>query len=174
MPEPEYEVNIPGPGGNPGHSETEWRTEDGAIHVKKVDDHYECFWYTDATAIDFVTVLEELVAEHLDAPNHLLQFTHAVIGGEKVSIENSTHAEKLASSQKSTYIECKLGEVIGYWMEEGPMRNDLPNLPYLVHISGPFTSLAPLEALYRNLAPKRLAVEDQDELIKPAIKFIQR
>ncbi|RLM32582.1 hypothetical protein [Haloarcula sp. Atlit-120R] len=170
----EYEVDIPRSAGNPTHTEAEWRAGDTAIHAKNIDDHYECFWYTDAEAHDFVTTLEEHASEHPDNISDLLQFTRSVNNGEEVIVENQADAELLANSSGTTYIECKLGPVTGYWKEESPIRNDLPDFPHLVHISGPYTSLESLRVLYHALAPDGLTVEDRDELIGAAINFIQQ
>ena len=170
----EYEVDIPRSGGNPGHTEAEWRAGGAAIHAKNIDDHYECFWYTDAEAHKFVTTVEERAPERPDTPTGLLRFTRSVNNGEEVVLENRADAERLADSNGTTYIECEVGPLTAYGKEESPIRDELPDFPHLIHISGPYTSLELLEVLYHELAPDGLAAEDRDELIGAAINFIQQ
>ncbi|EMA25161.1 hypothetical protein [Haloarcula argentinensis] len=170
----EYEVDIPRSAGDPVHTEAEWRAGDTAIHAKSIDDHYECFWYTDAEAHKFVTTLEERASEHPDDITNLLQFTRSVNKGEEVIPEDQASAELLANSSGTTYIECELGPMTAYWRVESPIRNDLPDFPHLVHVSGPYTSLESLRVIYHALAPDGLTADHRDELIEEAINFIQQ
>ena len=174
MPELEYEVDVPNPGEGVNHSEAEWREGDDVIHIKRFADRYESFWYTDAKQEEFATEVLNYYKLQIsdDHPEISCSYRAVTDDSETLIGEDLDDFAEQNDFTDFVYLEADFDDVNTYWKEETPLRDDFPDFPNIIHVSGPLTSVETLEYLFNQLAPDRMDESTRQDLVSDPVGYI--